>query len=158
MIHTMSLIQDDLPCMDNDDLRRSQPVAVLAGNALLALAFRHLVDLRNYPSSKPIPPAIFVRATAELARCIGAKGLVASQLLDIDSTGLDNPVDIDRNGVDENDFRPDLELGMAFREELGVPEDFNLVMGVAGRLLVIPVAVVVKEEVNSLKQSMAVTE
>ncbi|KAI0491998.1 hypothetical protein KFK09_026261 [Dendrobium nobile] len=39
------------------------------------------------------------------------------------------------NGVDEHDFRPDLELGMAFREELGVPEDANLVMGVAGRLV-----------------------
>ncbi|KAI0525042.1 hypothetical protein KFK09_004432 [Dendrobium nobile] len=105
MIHTMSLIHDDLPCMDNDDLRRGQPachraygepVAVLAGDALLALAFRHLVDLGNYPSSNPIPPAIFVRATAELARCIGSEGLVAGQLIDIESTGLEHPVDIDR--------------------------------------------------------------
>nr|APX64490.1 geranyl diphosphate synthase large subunit [Phalaenopsis bellina] len=105
MIHTMSLIHDDLPCMDDDDLRRGMPschraygesVAVLAGDALLALAFQHLVDLRNYPSSIAIPPAILVRATAELARCIGTEGLVAGQLLDMESTGLEDPVDIDR--------------------------------------------------------------
>uniref|UniRef100_A0A7N2M5T9 Geranylgeranyl diphosphate synthase n=1 Tax=Quercus lobata TaxID=97700 RepID=A0A7N2M5T9_QUELO len=51
MIHTMSLIHDDLPCMDNDDLRRGKPtnhkvfgedVAVLAGDALLAFAFEHI--------------------------------------------------------------------------------------------------------------------
>ncbi|XP_073009465.1 geranylgeranyl pyrophosphate synthase 7, chloroplastic-like [Typha latifolia] len=103
MIHTMSLIHDDLPCMDNDDLRRGQPtchrafgepIAVLAGDALLALAFQHLSDPTSYPA--PVPAARIVRAVAELAKAIGAEGLVAGQVVDIESTGLDIPVGLDR--------------------------------------------------------------
>ncbi|TYH49043.1 hypothetical protein ES332_D10G109700v1 [Gossypium tomentosum] len=75
MIHTMSLVHDDLPCMDNDDLRRGKPtnhkvygedIAVLAGDALLAF---------------PI---------GELAKSIGAEGLAAGQVVDITSEGLTN--------------------------------------------------------------------
>ncbi|PKU74195.1 geranylgeranyl pyrophosphate synthase 7, chloroplastic [Dendrobium catenatum] len=93
MIHTMSLIHDDLPCMDNDDFRRGQPtshlvfgepIAILAGDALLALAFRHLAH-----ASHAIPPALLVRAVAELARCTGVEGLVAGQVVDLESTGLE---------------------------------------------------------------------
>ncbi|OAY71072.1 Geranylgeranyl pyrophosphate synthase, chloroplastic [Ananas comosus] len=106
MIHTMSLIHDDLPCMDDDDLRRGQPtchvvygepLAVLAGDALLALAFRHLADPSSYPSDDLHPPAPrLLRAVAELARCIGAEGLVAGQAVDLESTGLADPVSLDR--------------------------------------------------------------
>ncbi|OAY83899.1 Heterodimeric geranylgeranyl pyrophosphate synthase large subunit 1, chloroplastic [Ananas comosus] len=106
MIHTMSLIHDDLPCMDDDDLRRGQPtchvvygepLAVLAGDALLALAFRHLADPSSYPSADLHPPAPrLLRAVAELARCIGAEGLVAGQAVDLESTGLADPVSLDR--------------------------------------------------------------
>ncbi|KAG6666472.1 geranylgeranyl pyrophosphate synthase, chloroplastic-like [Carya illinoinensis] len=92
MIHTMSLIHDDLPCMDNDDLRRGKPtnhkvfgedVAVLAGDALLAFAFEHIVV-----STAGVPPARVVRAVGELARSIGTEGLVAGQVVDICSEGL----------------------------------------------------------------------
>ncbi|KNA09314.1 hypothetical protein SOVF_154800 [Spinacia oleracea] len=98
MIHTMSLIHDDLPCMDNDDLRRGKPtnhkvfgedVAVLAGDSLLAFAFEHLVAAT--PTGEVSPEKI-VRAIGELARVIGAEGLVAGQVVDIDSEGA---VDVD---------------------------------------------------------------
>ncbi|KAK9164083.1 hypothetical protein Syun_004985 [Stephania yunnanensis] len=93
MIHTMSLIHDDLPCMDNDDLRRGKPtnhkvygedVAVLAGDALLALAFEHVAN-----ATRGVSPARIVRAIGELARVIGTEGLVAGQVVDIQSEGLD---------------------------------------------------------------------
>ncbi|EEF37223.1 geranylgeranyl pyrophosphate synthase, chloroplastic [Ricinus communis] len=92
MIHTMSLIHDDLPCMDNDDLRRGKPtnhivfgedVAVLAGDALLALAFEHIAI-----ATLNVSPARIVRAVGELAKAIGAEGLVAGQVVDICSEGL----------------------------------------------------------------------
>ncbi|MED6208314.1 hypothetical protein PIB30_043853 [Stylosanthes scabra] len=94
MIHTMSLIHDDLPCMDNDDLRRGMPtnhkvfgedVAVLAGDALLSFAFEHLaVDT----AKAGVPPARIVRALGELSKAIGAEGLVAGQVVDIASEGI----------------------------------------------------------------------
>ncbi|KAK6924315.1 Polyprenyl synthetase [Dillenia turbinata] len=92
MIHTMSLIHDDLPCMDNDDLRRGKPtnhkvfgedVAVLAGDALLAFAFEHIAT-----ATLGVPPARIVRVVGELAKAIGAEGLVAGQVVDINSEGL----------------------------------------------------------------------
>ncbi|KAK4784009.1 hypothetical protein SAY86_018377 [Trapa natans] len=94
MIHTMSLIHDDLPCMDNDDLRRGKPtnhkvfgedVAVLAGDALLSFAFEHIAV-----GTKGVTPAQIVRAIGELARSIGAEGLVAGQVVDISSEGVSN--------------------------------------------------------------------
>ncbi|MQL88848.1 hypothetical protein Taro_021415, partial [Colocasia esculenta] len=102
MIHTMSLIHDDLPCMDNDDLRRGVPtchkvygedVAVLAGDALLALAFRH-VAAATPPGH--VSPTRILRAVSELARCVGSEGLVAGQVVDIESTGSAEPVTMDR--------------------------------------------------------------
>lgn len=96
MIHTMSLMHDDLPCMDNDDLRRGKPtnhkvfgedVAILAGDALLALAFEHLA---NATPLGQVPPGRIVRAVGELARAIGAQGLVAGQVVDIKSEGIED--------------------------------------------------------------------
>ncbi|KAF6149684.1 hypothetical protein GIB67_017417 [Kingdonia uniflora] len=92
MIHTMSLIHDDLPCMDNDDLRRGKPtnhkvfgehMAVLSGDALLAFAFEHFANGTYGVSSDRI-----VRAIGELAKVIGSEGLVAGQVVDIQSAGL----------------------------------------------------------------------
>ncbi|XP_057763435.1 geranylgeranyl pyrophosphate synthase, chloroplastic-like [Arachis stenosperma] len=94
MIHTMSLIHDDLPCMDNDDLRRGKPtnhkafgedVAILAGDALLAFAFEHIAV-----STKGVSPTRVVRAIAELAKSVGSEGLVAGQIVDTHSEGLSN--------------------------------------------------------------------
>nr|QEY10184.1 geranylgeranyl diphosphate synthase [Scutellaria barbata] len=91
MIHTMSLMHDDLPCMDNDDLRRGKPtnhkvfgedVAVLAGDALLAFSFEHIATATEGVAAERI-----VRVVEELAKCIGSEGLVAGQVVDICSEG-----------------------------------------------------------------------
>lgn len=86
MIHTYSLIHDDLPCMDNDDERRGQPtnhkkfgepLALLAGDALLTESF--LVIATAYAQS----PNIAQRLTALLARSAGASGMVGGQAMDM---------------------------------------------------------------------------
>ncbi|PIA55532.1 hypothetical protein AQUCO_00700080v1 [Aquilegia coerulea] len=91
MIHTMSLIHDDLPCMDNDDMRRGKPsnhkvygenVALLAGDALIAFAFEHIASATN-----GVPPDKIVRVITELAKASGPEGVSAGQVLDIISTG-----------------------------------------------------------------------
>nr|AAW66658.1 geranyl diphosphate synthase [Picrorhiza kurrooa] len=93
MVHTMSLMHDDLPCMDNDDLRRGKPtnhkvftedVAVLAGDAMLAFSFEHVASLTKGVCSERI-----VRVIYELAKCVGCEGLVAGQVVDICSEGMD---------------------------------------------------------------------
>jgi geranylgeranyl diphosphate synthase, type II len=88
MIHTYSLIHDDLPCMDNDDLRRGRPtchkvfgeaIALLAGDALLTEAFRVMAD----PSNSELPDSIRQRIIFEVALAAGASGMVAGQALDV---------------------------------------------------------------------------
>ncbi|KAI3679404.1 hypothetical protein L2E82_51313 [Cichorium intybus] len=95
MIHTMSLIHDDLPCMDNDDFRRGKPtnhkvygedVAVLAGDSLLAFAFQHIASA----TVGALPARVLARVLAvvgELAKSIGTEGMVTGQVVDIASTG-----------------------------------------------------------------------
>nr|BAA86285.1 geranylgeranyl pyrophosphate synthase [Scoparia dulcis] len=92
MIHTMSLMHDDLPCMDNDHLRRGHPtnhivfgedVAVLAGDALLAYSFEYLAT-----ATEGVLPERIVRVIAELAKCIRSEGLLAGQVVDICSEGV----------------------------------------------------------------------
>ena len=91
MIHTMSLIHDDLPCMDNDDLRRGKPTnhrvfgeetAVLAGDALLSLAFEYVAA-----KTTKVSPESVIQAIAELGSAVGSEGLVAGQITDICSEG-----------------------------------------------------------------------
>lgn len=89
LIHTYSLIHDDLPCMDDDDYRRGRPtnhkiygeaIAVLAGDALTALAFECLLDSNEESGFSEIAILAVVR---KLARAIGTKGLVGGQVMDI---------------------------------------------------------------------------
>ena len=88
MIHTYSLIHDDLPCMDNDDVRRGRPtchkvfgeaVALLAGDALLTEAFRVMTD----PRQCRVPPETAQKIVYEVAAAAGAGGMVAGQTLDV---------------------------------------------------------------------------
>ncbi len=86
LIHTYSLIHDDLPAMDDDALRRGQPtchvkfgedVAILAGDGLYAEAFRHLLSERRGP------PERILAAAAELAAATGVGGMVGGQYADV---------------------------------------------------------------------------
>jgi geranylgeranyl pyrophosphate synthase len=89
MIHTYSLIHDDLPAMDDDDLRRGRPTchvkfdeatAILAGDALQALAFQTIAEDTN------LPPALRIQLVAEIARASGTpEGMVAGQAHDLDA-------------------------------------------------------------------------
>ncbi len=85
MVHTYSLIHDDLPCMDDDDLRRGQPTchkqfdestAILAGDALLTLAFEIL-------ASDIQPEDLSARCVLELAQAAGMSGMVGGQVDDL---------------------------------------------------------------------------
>jgi len=101
MLHTMSLIHDDLPCMGDDDLRRGSPtnhkvygddIAILAGDALLTYAFEYIA--RETPRVAPqVPADRILRVVVETARSVGADGLVGGQVVDIKSEG--QPVGIE---------------------------------------------------------------
>jgi farnesyl diphosphate synthase len=91
LIHAYSLVHDDLPCMDNDTLRRGRPTvhveydeatAMLVGDALQPLAFELLADM-------PIAPALVVQATQALARASGSMGMAGGQAIDLASVGRD---------------------------------------------------------------------
>jgi len=90
VLHTYTLIHDDLPCMDDDDLRRGRPTshkvygeanALLAGDALLTLAFEWLASASAPP---PYPPN---QLALELARAAGSRGVIGGQVEDIAGTG-----------------------------------------------------------------------
>jgi farnesyl diphosphate synthase len=87
MVHCYSLIHDDLPAMDNDDLRRGLPTchvkfdeatAILAGDALLARAFEVIADPATHPD-----PRVRSDLVGELAKAAGADGMVGGQMLDL---------------------------------------------------------------------------
>jgi geranylgeranyl diphosphate synthase, type II len=91
MIHTMSLIHDDLPAMDNDDYRRGQltnhkvygeDIAILAGDGLLAYAFEHIAM-----ATQQVPSDRVLAVIAKLGRASGAPGLVGGQVVDLESEG-----------------------------------------------------------------------
>jgi geranylgeranyl diphosphate synthase type II len=94
LIHTYSLIHDDLPAMDDDDLRRGRPtchrafgvdVAILAGDGLYAEAFRLLL------SEQPGEPSGVLAAAAELAGATGVQGMVGGQYLDVSAAAAAGP-------------------------------------------------------------------
>ncbi|HEX7385697.1 MAG TPA: farnesyl diphosphate synthase [Castellaniella sp.] len=96
LIHAYSLVHDDLPCMDDDDLRRGRPtvhrqfddeaLAMLAGDALQPLAFGCLAQM-------PIAPALVVQAVQLLAQAAGGEGMVGGQAIDCASVGQVLPVE-----------------------------------------------------------------
>jgi len=91
MVHTMSLIHDDLPSMDDDDYRRGQltnhkvygeDVAVLAGDALLTYAFEYIAT-----QTQGADPTQVLQVVAQLGKAVGAEGLVGGQIVDLASEG-----------------------------------------------------------------------
>lgn len=105
MLHTMSLIHDDLPSMDNDDFRRGVPtnhkvfgeeIAILAGDALLAFSFEHIA--RSTPRvgcDGGVSAEAILDVVAEVGRAVGAEGLVAGQVVDLKSEGAGAEVGLD---------------------------------------------------------------
>ena len=88
MIHDYSLIHDDLPCMDDDDLRRGRPsnhkaygeaMALLAGDALLTRAFEVMLSQR----CPRVPPAQAMKAASIIASCAGMEGMIGGQVMDL---------------------------------------------------------------------------
>ncbi len=99
MIHTYSLIHDDLPAMDDDDLRRGKPsshkqfgeaMAILAGDALLTDAFVFMTSVSSCCSTGAIGAEQCLRALAYLGRAVGSHGMVGGQVLDMQYTGEKN--------------------------------------------------------------------
>lgn len=96
MIHTYSLIHDDLPCMDNDDLRRGRPTchkafdeatAVLAGDGLLTAAFE------TASAAKDVPAETIVRCIRILGENAGMNGMIGGQVLDMGAEHRKIPLD-----------------------------------------------------------------
>lgn len=93
MIHSYSLVHDDLPCMDNSPLRRGKPsvhaafgedMALLAGDALLGRAFETML---NPAHTGDVPPAAAMAAAFTLAEAAGIEGMVGGQTIDLESEG-----------------------------------------------------------------------
>ena len=91
LLHTYSLVHDDLPCMDDDDLRRGQPTthkkfdeatAVLAGDGLLTLAFEILARPETHPSGE-----VRSELVLRLAEAAGSEGMIGGQMIDIEAPG-----------------------------------------------------------------------
>ena len=141
MIHTYSLIHDDLPAMDNDDFRRRKPtnhkifgeaMAILAGDALLNKAFETAL------SAKSENPSLTLRAMAVLAGSSGTEGMIGGQVVDIEREGK-------QIGVSELRYLHQLKTGAIIRssctigavlsgaseEEIKAVDEFASSLGVA---------------------------
>ena len=108
MLHAQTLIHDDLPCMDNDDFRRGKPTnhkvfgeanAVLAGDALLTFAPQTIL---NHSS---LPPETLVKVFAEYFQAAGAYGVIAGQVVDIESEKS-----VKKSGGTVSDMAGDIEM------------------------------------------------
>lgn len=98
MIHTYSLIHDDLPSMDNDDLRRGKPtnhkvfgdaIAILAGDALLTYSFQIIASMPNHLATDEMKVAVI----SLLSKAAGAEGMVGGQTADIEGEGKNLTID-----------------------------------------------------------------
>lgn len=93
MVHTYSLVHDDLPAMDDDDMRRGQPsthrkfdeaTAILAGDALLTMAFEVLADADTHSDAN-----VRCKLVSTLAKAAGAEGMVGGQMIDLEAENSD---------------------------------------------------------------------
>jgi len=141
MIHTYSLIHDDLPCMDNDDLRRGKPtnhkvfgeaMAVLAGDALLNKAFE--IMLKNSQQS----PNMILAAMSDIAAAAGTEGMIGGQVIDIESEGKQiDAVTLMTLHLNKTaalimtSARVGALLGGGSREDLLAVEEFSRYLGIA---------------------------
>ncbi len=141
-IHTYSLIHDDLPCMDNDDLRRGQPtnhkvynedIALLAGDALISEAFAIIAANYKENSDKGLT------LVSLLARCIGPHGMVAGQALDLRSKNSDGELMNEIHLLKTGQLIKAATVGVgviagASDEQIKALSDFSLNLGLAFQL------------------------
>jgi geranylgeranyl diphosphate synthase type II len=139
-VHTYSLVHDDLPCMDDDDMRRGRPsshrrfgeaTAVLTGDALLTLAFQILSDIA--PGREEPEAGAALEAVRVLARAAGTGGLITGQALDLEPDlrgGLDEVTRIHENKTARL-ISASMEIGAV---TAGAGTDFRAGVREAGRL------------------------
>ncbi|HAA90460.1 MAG: Polyprenyl synthetase [Thermoanaerobacterales bacterium 50_218] len=143
MIHTYSLIHDDLPAMDDDDFRRGKPtchrvygeaIAILAGDALLTLAFGVLCRLRESGFS----PGVILQVIEEVATAAGTKGLIGGQVVDLESEGCEvSPDTVEYIHLHKTAalFRAAVRCGAllagADQQKLGLLTDYAVALGMA---------------------------
>jgi geranylgeranyl diphosphate synthase type II len=98
MIHTYSLIHDDLPCMDNDNMRRGKPsnhikfgedIALLSGDALLNLAFETMLCEEN---ARKVGAEKALKASYALAKAAGSRGMILGQMIDLEGEGKNSNI------------------------------------------------------------------
>mmetsp|Transcript_33105 Transcript_33105/g.38549 ORF Transcript_33105/g.38549 Transcript_33105/m.38549 type:complete len:347 (+) Transcript_33105:286-1326(+) len=143
MIHTMSLIHDDLPSMDNDDLRRGKPtnhiiygedVAILAGDALLSTSFQHVAQETKNVSAERVMDVII-----RLGKSVGPIGLAGGQVMDLECEGKQGVTIEDLTWIHTHKTATLLQvavasgaiLGGASDEEVQACEKFALNIGLA---------------------------
>lgn len=143
MIHTMSLIHDDLPSMDNDDLRRGKPtnhiiygedVAILAGDALLSTSFQHVAEETKGVSADRVLDVII-----RLGKSVGPIGLAGGQVMDLECEGKQGVTLEDLTWIHTHKTATLLQvavasgaiLGGATPEEVQACEKFALNIGLA---------------------------
>jgi farnesyl diphosphate synthase len=141
-LHTYSLVHDDLPAMDDDDLRRGRPTthkqfdeatAILAGDALLTLAFEILADEATHPDG-----AVRAQLVMDLARAGGHEGMIGGQMMDIDAPnhdfGPDQVIELQRRktgALFEFSCQAGARLAGAGPEDLRTLHDYARDMGLA---------------------------
>jgi geranylgeranyl diphosphate synthase, type II len=130
MIHTMSLIHDDLPSMDNDDYRRGkltnhkvygEDIAILAGDSLLAYAFEHFAE-----ETHGVSPERLLKVVARLGRAVAATGLVGGQVVDLECEGVENVSIETLNFIHTHKTGALLEASVVSGAELAAADDRTL--------------------------------
>jgi geranylgeranyl diphosphate synthase, type II len=130
MIHTMSLIHDDLPSMDNDDYRRGkltnhkvygEDIAILAGDSLLAYAFEHVAE-----ETDGVSPERLLKVVARLGRAVAATGLVGGQVVDLECEGVENVSIETLNFIHTHKTGALLEASVVSGAELAAADDRTL--------------------------------
>lgn len=141
MIHTYSLIHDDLPAMDNDDMRRGMPtnhirfgedIAILAGDGLLNRAFEIAADAKNISSEAK------VKAISILANSSGTEGMIGGQVVDLKSEGKEISIEdlkyihsLKTGALIRSACKIGAVLADATSEEIAAIDNFALNLGIA---------------------------
>ena len=130
MVHTYSLVHDDLPAMDDDDLRRGratshvmfgEALAILAGDALLTLAFEIV-------SSEVRPPATAAACCADISRAAGATGMVGGQVADLESESWQTATVEQLEGIHRRKTGRLLQCGLVMGGRIAQAEPQTLTM------------------------------